>query len=147
LSKIDFEESVSLFLEACDEWVIARLESLAAQGASLPEAETDEISEGIEEQMLSAIGSGYDAHGETFPPALLTDLHHLFFEIELQKQGIDNSDQIHQYKENGQLAITVVEGKVKPENAKLIMELNRAHSEKKGGDDEAVCEDCVCGKK
>ena len=147
MSKIDFEESVSLFLEACDEWVIARLESLAAQGASLPEAETDEISEGIEEQMLSAIGSGYDAHGETFPPALLTDLHHLFFEIELQKQGIDNSDQIHRYKENGQLAITAVEGKVKPENAKLIMELNRAHSEKKGGDDEAVCEDCVCGKK
>ena len=147
MSKIDFEESVSLFLEACDEWVIARLESLAAQGASLPEAKTDEISEGIEEQMLSAIGSGYDAHGETFPPALLTDLHHLFFEIEVQKQGIDNSDQIHQYKENGQLAITVVEGKVKPENAKLIMELNRAHSEKKGGDDEAVCEDCVCGKK
>jgi hypothetical protein len=147
LSKIGFEESVSLFLEACDEWVTERLESLAAQGFSLPEAETDEIIEGVEEQILSAIGSGYKAHGESFPPVLLTDLHHLFFEIELQKQGIDNSDQIHQHKENGQLAITLVEGKVKPDNAKLIMELNRAHSEKKGGDDEAVCEDCVCGKK
>jgi hypothetical protein len=147
LSEIDFEESVSIFLETCDEWVIERLESLAAQGSKPPEAETDEISEGIEEQILSAIGSGYTAHGETFPPAILTDLHHLFFEIELQKKGIDNSDQIHQHKENAQLAITVVEGKVKPENAKLIMELNRAHSDKKGGDDEAVCEDCVCGKK
>ena len=147
MSEIDFEKSVELFLEACDDWVTKRLEELALLGSDLPEAETDEISEGIEEQMLSAIGSGYDAHGETFPPELLTDLHHLFFEIALQKQGIDNSDQIHRYKENGQLAITVVEGKVKPENAKLIMELNRAHTEKKGGDDEAVCEDCVCGKK
>ena len=147
MSEIDFEESVSLFLDACDEWVTERLESLATQRARPPEAETDEIIDGIEEQMLSAIGSGYDSHGETFSPALLTDLHHLFFEIALQKQGIDNSNQIHRYKENGQLAITVVEGKIKPENAKLIMELNRAHSEKKGGDDEAVCEDCVCGKK
>jgi len=27
------------------------------------------------------------------------------------------------------------------------MEINRAHFEKKSGNDENVCEDCICGKK
>ncbi len=58
MSEIDFEESVSLFLDACDEWVTKRLESITAQKSSLPETSTNEISEGIEEQILSAIGSG-----------------------------------------------------------------------------------------
>jgi hypothetical protein len=144
LSEIDFEKSVELFLEACDDWVTKRLESLES---GLPEAEADEISATVEEKIVSAIGSGYEAHGETFPPILLTELHHLLFEVELKKKGIANEDQIHKYKDNAQLSISVTDGKVSPDNAKLLMELNRAHNEKKGGDDDAVCEDCVCGKK
>ena len=147
MSEIDFEKSVELFLDACDDWVTKRLGALASLGFDLPEAEADEISDDVEEKIISAIGSGYEAHGEVFAPALLTELQHLFFEIELKKKGVANEDQIHKYKDNAQLAITVTDGKISPDNAKLLMELNRAHSEKKGGDDEAVCEDCICGKK
>ena len=45
------------------------------------------------------------------------------------------------------VGLSVAQGKIKPDNALLIMEVNRAHLEKKGGNEEAVCEDCICGKK
>lgn len=147
MSEIDFEKSVELFLEACDDWVIKRLGELSSLGSGLPEDEVDEISADVEEKIVSAIGSGYEAHGETFTPVLLTELHHLLFEVELKKKGLANEDKIHKYKDNAQLSISVTDGKVSPDNAKLLMELNRAHNEKKGGNDDAVCEDCICGKK
>ncbi len=146
MSEIDFEKSVELFLEACDNWVTKRLEELASLGFDLPETEADEINTEVEEKTISYIGSGYEAHGETFTPILLTELHHLLFEIALKKKGIANEEHVHKYKDNAQLAISVADGKVSPDNATLLMELNRAHNEKKG-DDDAVCEDCICGKK
>jgi len=65
----------------------------------------------------------------------------------LQKLGVDNQDQIHHYKDNGQVGLSVIEGKLKPDNALLVMEINRAHRQKKGSSEDGVCEDCVCGKK
>jgi hypothetical protein len=45
------------------------------------------------------------------------------------------------------VGLSAVEGKITPDNAVLLMEINRSHLEKKGGKDEGVCEDCICGKK
>ena len=143
----DFEESVSLFLEECDTWIDGRLEELAAQGSGLSETAVEEIVNKVEEDIMAAIETVVRSHGQAFSPDILSDLHHLFFELELKRKGGSNQDRIHRYKENAQVGISVVDGKMTPDNAALVMELNRAHLEKKGGRDEGVCEDCICGKK
>jgi hypothetical protein len=143
----DFEESVSLFLEECDTWIDGRLEELAAQGFELSETDVEEIVNKVEENITAAIETVVRSHGQAFTPGILTDLHHLLFELELKKKGGANQDRIHRYKDNAQVGLSAVEGKITPDNAVLLMEINRAHLEKKGGKDEGVCEDCICGKK
>lgn len=147
MSEIDFEERVGQFLEACDAWVEKRLEEIASQGIKLSVGDLENITAKVESDITGLIEKGMMAHNEDFAPKVLQDLHHLIFELELKKRGAKNQGQIHRYKDNGQVGIAVVEGKLKPENALLVMELNRAHFEKKGGNEEGVCEDCVCGKK
>jgi len=143
----DFEEAVSLFLEECDTWIDGRLEELAAQGSGLSETDVEEIVNKVEKNITAAIETVVRSYGQAFTPGILTDLHHLLFELELKKKGGANQDRIHRYKDNAQVGLSVVEGKITPDNAVLLMEINRAHLEKKGGRDEGVCEDCICGKK
>ncbi len=146
MTDMSFEEKVSSFWDACDTWVEDRLDQVQ-KNADLPEETTDEICDNVEEAMNGYIEKGVVSHGEGFAPDILNDLHHLLFELALQNKGVGNHDQIHVYKDNAQVGITVADGKLLPENARLVMELNRAHQEKKGGDDEGVCDDCICGKK
>ncbi len=143
----DFAEKVDLLWEACDAWVRARANDRAARGAQLAEDDIVEIEDKVEKNINAFIEKGVMLHGEAFPPNILADLYYLLFELELKKAGVANGDQIHQYKDNGQVGLSVAEGRMTPDNAVLVMEINRAHLEKKGGKDEGVCEDCVCGKK
>ena len=147
MNNTEFEEVVGLFLEECDAWIDGRLEELTAQGVKLSETDVEEIVNKVEKDIMSAIETGVRSHGQSFAPGILTDLHHLFFELQLKNKGSANEDRLHQYKENAQVGISVVEGKITPDNSTLVMELNRAHLEKKGGKDEGVCDDCICGRK
>ena len=143
----DFEEKVNLLWEVCDAWVSARANEIVAQGVQLSEDDIMKIEGKVEKNINAFIGKGVVSHGEAFPPSILEELYYLLFELELKKRGVANEDQIHQYKDNGQVGLSVAEGRMTPDNAVLVMEINRAHLEKKGGKDEGVCEDCVCGKK
>jgi hypothetical protein len=147
MSEQDFEERFNVFWEECDNWVANRLNEMTTQGMIISEDDIAAIEEQIEEDTNTFLEKGIEFHGESFSPQILTDLHHLLFELELKKRGVKNEEQIHRYKDNGLVGLSFVQGKVKPDNALLIMEVNRAHLEKKGGNEEAVCEDCICGKK
>ena len=144
---LNLEKSAQLFWEECDLWVENRLNEIASQGKVILEEDSAEIESQVEDNINSLLQKGIKRYGESFPLKVLNDLHHLFFELELKNYGIKNEEQIHQYKDNGQLGLSVVQGKIEPEHALLIMEVNRAHLEKKGGSEEAVCENCICGKK
>ncbi len=147
MSEQDFEEKFNVFWEECDRWVADRLNEITTQGIVLSEDDITVIEGQIEEDINAFLEKSIELHGESFSPHVLIDLHHLFFELELKKRGVKNEEQIHRYKDNGLVVLSVAQGKVKPDNALLIMEVNRAHLEKKGGNEEAVCEDCICGKK
>ena len=141
------EKSIRLFWEECDVWIENRLSEIATLGKGISEEDSVEIESRVEDTINVLFQKGIERYGESFPFKILNDLHHLFFELELKKYGINNEEQIHQHKDNGQVGLSVVQGKMEPDNALLIMEVNRAHLEKKGGSEEAVCEDCICGKK
>lgn len=147
MSEQDFEGKFNEFWEECDCWTANRLNEVTTQGIPLSEDDIAAIEEQIEEDINAFLEKSIVLHGESFSPHVLIDLHHLFFELELKKRGVINEEQIHRYKDNGLVGLSVTQGKVKPDNALLIMEVNRAHLEKKGGNEEAVCEDCICGKK
>ncbi len=146
MSELDFEEKINLFWEECDAWVADRIKSIASPG-TLSEDDIAEIEEQVEENINAFFEKSIECHGGSFSPHIMIDLHHLFFEMELKKRGIKNEEQIHKYKDNGLVGLSVAKGKIKPDNALLLMEVNRAHLDKKGGNEEGVCEDCICGKK
>ena len=147
MSEQDFEEKFNVFWKECDRWAADRLNEVTTQGISLSEDDIAAIEEQIEEDTNTFLETCIELYGESFSPHILVDLHHLFFELELKKHGVKNEEQIHRYKDNGMAGLFVAQGKVKPDNALLVMEVNRAHLEKKGGNEEQVCEDCICGKK
>lgn len=147
MSEQDFEEIFNVFWEECDSWIAERLNKITSQGIVLSEDDIAEMERQVEKDINTFFEKGIELNGESFSPHILIDLHHLFFELELKNRGIENEEQIHRYKDNGMVGLSVVQGKVKPDNALLIMEVNRAHLEKKGGKEEEVCEDCICGKK
>ena len=146
VSTQNLEEKIITFWEDCDSWVADRLQFIAAQETSLSENDIAAIEGQVEEDIAAFFEKSIALYGESFSPHILTDLHHLFFEMELKKRGVKNEEHIHRYKDNGLLGLSVAQGKVKPDNALLIMEVNRAHREKKSGDEETACEDCICGK-
>jgi hypothetical protein len=147
MSEQDFERKFHAFWEECDGWVADRLNETTNQGILISEDDIAAIEGQIEENINTFFEKSIEFHGKPFPPQILTDLHHLLFELELKKCGAKNEEKIHRYKDNGLVGLSVAQGKVKPDNALLIMEVNRAHLEKKGGDEEEVCENCICGKK
>jgi len=147
MAAIDFEEKVEAFWEDCDTWVSERCAEISARGEAPAQEDISEIADIIEQRISSFLEQGVQCYGEAFAPGLLSDAHHLLFELELKKHGCDNEQQIHRYKENGLLGMSVIEGRVNPDNAQLIMKLNQAHAEKKGGREDEPCEDCICGKK
>jgi hypothetical protein len=146
MNQQDFEEQFNAFWDGCDSWAAQRLSEISAQGPLLSEGDVSAIEEQVEEDITTFCEKAIALHGESFSPRILTDLHHLFFEMELKKRGVKNEEHIHRYKDNGLLGISVTQGKVNPDNALLLMEVNRAHLEKKGGNEEAACENCICGK-
>ena len=147
MSGNNFEERINLFWEECDSWASDRINQISSQGTVLSEDEIAEIEGQVEEDINAFFEKGIEFHGESLTPHILTDLHHLFFELELKKRGIKNEEQIHRYKDNGMVGLSAVQGKIKPDNALLVMEVNRAHLKKKGGNEEEACPDCICGKK
>ncbi len=146
METLPMEEQLEAFWEQCDEWAQSRTQEVVSQGTILSEESLDKIQDTVEEDINEIIEQGLMTHGDAFPPDILQDLHHLFFELALKEYGVENQDRIHLYKDNGQVGISVVEGKLMPDNARLVMQVNKAHHDKKGGDDEGVCEDCICGK-
>jgi len=147
MSEQDFERKFYAFWEECDGWVAERIREITSKGIVLSEDGIVEIEGQIESDITTFFETCIELYGETFSPHILLDLHHLFFELELRKRGVKNEEHIHRYKDNGLAGLSVAQGKVKPDHALLIMEVNRAHRKKKGGDEEAVCENCMCGKK
>ncbi len=147
MSEQDCERKFHAFWEEYDGWVAERIREITAKVIVLSEDGIVEIEGQIEDDITTFFETCIELYGESFSPHILVDLHHLFFELELKKRGVKNEEQIHRYKDNGLVGLSVAQGKVKPDNALLIMEVNRAHLEKKGGDEEAVCKNCICGKK
>jgi len=147
MREIDFEEKVLAFLENCDAWVNDRQSELLNSTENLAEADFQEIVDLVEERISKLLARGFQIYGEAFLPELLTDTHHLFFEMELKNRGLNTGENIHRYKENGMLGVSVVEGNVDPDNAHLITKINNAHNVKKNGREDTPCEDCICGKK
>lgn len=146
MNESGLDERCNRFWEDCDCWVSDRLQQLSREGGALTEDDAASIDSQIEEDTTALLEQCLKRYGESFDPRVLTDLHHLFFELELRKRGVKNGPGLHRYKENGMLGLSVAQGKITPDNAFLIMEVNRAHREKKGGKENAVCEDCICGK-
>ena len=147
MHEIGFEEKVEAFWEACDAWVNDRQSEVLNNAGTLVEADFQEIVDLIEDRISNLLAQGVQFYGESFSPELLSDAHHLFFELELKNRGFNNGEHIHRYKENGLLGISVMEGHVNPDNAQLIMKINTAHTAKKKGREDEPCEDCICGKK
>ena len=147
MTEQDSEKKLNEFWEACDCWTANRLNEVNTQETPLSDDDVAGIEEQIEEDTNTFLETCMALYGESFSPHILVDLHHLLFEMELKKRGVQNKEEIHRYKDNGMVGLSVVQGKVKPDNALLIMEVNRAHLKKKGVDEEAVCENCICGKK
>lgn len=141
-----FETTVERFWDDCDAWVQQRCAEPVVQAAGLSDAAIEKIQADIEQDLNGLIEQGFETCGETFAPDLLLDLHHLFFELALQDRGVQNQDRIHRYKDNAQVGISMIEGSLTPDNAGLLLQINRSHQEKKGGDDTAVCDDCICGR-
>ncbi|MCX8044152.1 MAG: hypothetical protein N3B18_08510, partial [Desulfobacterota bacterium] len=140
-----FEEQVAQFLQETDAWTEVRLQEVTNQNIPLPEDAIEQMLAVVESEITALIEKGFTVYEEKFTPKVLLDYHHLLVERELQKLGVDTRDNIHAYKENAQVALAVMEGKLKPENALLLMEINRAHRQKKKGNENGICEDCVCG--
>lgn len=147
MARDPFETAVEQFWDDCDVWVQQRCEEPAVQAARLSETEIEKIQADIEQDLNDLIEQGVETCGERFAPHLLLDLHHLFFELALKDCGVDNQDHVHRYKDNAQVGISMIEGSLTPDNAGLLLQLNRSHQEKKGGDDTAACEDCICGRR
>jgi hypothetical protein len=147
MDELSLDERCNRFWEECDGWVDDRLDQLSRAGVELTEDDAAAIDGRVEEDMTALLEECLERYGDSFNPRALADLHHLFFELELKKRGVDNGHSLHRYKDNGMLGLSVVQGKVTPDNALLLMEVNRAHRAKKDGNEDAVCEDCVCGRK
>jgi hypothetical protein len=145
MNEEEFEEKLNVFWDTTDTWLSQRLQAVIAMDSAIDEQALAEAENNVEENLSGMIAQAVQAHG-SFSPEIFNDLHHMLFELELKDLHIDTSSEIHQYKDNAQVALSVIEGKLTPENASLVMMLNRSHHKKKGGDDEAVCEDCICGR-
>jgi len=145
MNEQEFEEKLGAFWDTNDEWSSQRLQAVAGASNAPDENALAEAENNVEETLSGMIAQAMQTHG-AFPPEIFIDLHHMLFELELKDLQIDNSSEIHRYKDNAQVALSVIEGKLTPGNASLVMMLNRGHHEKKGGDDEAVCKDCICGR-
>ncbi len=147
MDKLCFEDSLNLFWDECDTWIESRQNEIAAMGVGLSEADMEKIEVDTEAKINALLEKLVTEYGESFSPDILKDIHHLFFELELKKTGVSNEDKIHRYKDNAQVGLSCAEAGITPDNAMLVIELNRAHLEKKGGDNEGICDDCICGKK
>ena len=145
MNEKEFEEKLTIFWDTTDEWLSQRLQAVIDMDSAIDEQALAEAENNVEENLSGMITQAVQAHG-SFSPEIFNDLHHMLFEFELKDLHIDNSSEIHQYKDNAQVALSVIEGKLTPENASLVMMLNHSHHEKKGDDDEAVCKDCICGR-
>jgi len=141
VDELEFEEQLNAFWGACDEWAQRRLQDVADPPAGLADVDGS-----VEESLSGMIAQAVQAHGFSFSPGLFDDLHHLLFELELRDLGLDTGPEIHRYRDNAQVALSVIDGTLTPDNAALVMMLNRSHHEKKGGSDDAVCPDCICGR-
>jgi hypothetical protein len=146
LNRTCFEEELCQFWEECDEWIEHRKKELSEHAVLAAEELLSDIEGKVETKINSLIENALKNNCEDFTPSILTDTHHLLYELELKQLGADCEEQIHRYKENGQVGLSVVEGKITTENAMLVMRLNSAHHEKKGNSTEGICEDCICGK-
>lgn len=146
MNEEEFEEKLSAFWESNDAWISCRLQAVSDTNPAIDEQALADVEDSVEESLSGMIAQAVQTHGQSFSPGIFNDLHHLFFELELKDLQIDNSSEIHRYKDNAQVALSVIEGKLTPDNASLVMMLNRSHHEKKGGDDEAVCKNCICGR-
>jgi len=147
MDELNIDERCDLFWEDCDCWVSGRLQQLSREGVELTEGDAAAIDSRIEEDTTALLEQCLERYGESFNPRVLSDLHHLLFELELRKRGVKNAAHLHCYRENGALGISVARGTVDPDNALLVMEINRAHREKKGDSEDTACDDCVCGRK
>jgi hypothetical protein len=147
MTEHEFEEKLGAFWDANDEWLSRRLQAVNDTGTGPDDQALTEAENSVEENLSGMIAQAVQTHGFAFSPDIFHDLHHLLFELELKDLAIENSSEIHRYKDNAQVALSVIEGKLTPDNAALVMMLNRSHHEKKGGNDEAVCTDCICGRK
>ena len=147
MGDVNFEKDTMVFWEECDSWVENRLSEITSQGKVVKEAASDEIEDRVENDINVLLQKGVEKYGKSFPPHILTDLHHLFFELELKKRGVKNEEQIHRHKDNGLVGLSVIQGKIKLSNALLIMEVNRVHLKKQRRNEEESCKDCICGKK
>ncbi len=146
MNENEFEEKLNVFWDANDGWVNQRLQAIADTGIALNAHTRAGFENSVEETVGDMIAQAVQTHGFSFSPDLFRDLHHLLFELALKNLDIDNSSEIHRYKDNAQVALSVIEGKLTPDNAALVMMLNRSHHEKKGGDNDSVCTDCICGR-
>ena len=145
MNEEEFEDKLNVFWDTTDEWLSQRLQAVIAMDSAIDEQALAEAETNVEETLGGMIAQAVQAHG-SFSPEIFNDLHHMLFELELKDLHVDTSAEIHQYKDNAQVALSVIEGKLTPDNASLVMMLNRSHHKKKGGDDEAVCTDCICGR-
>lgn len=141
------EEQINCFLEGCENWATARIEEIADQGAQLSAYDSEAIIGKAEEDLNHSIEKCIARYGNGFPFEVLNDLYHMIFEMEIKKAGIENAEQIHRFRANGQIALSVVAGTMDPESALLVMKINQAHLQKKGNQTEGICEDCACGRK
>ncbi len=146
MDELSLDERCNRFWEECDGWVSARLTRIKRDGADPGEDIAAQIEGGVEAAVTALLEQCVERYGESFDPRVLTDLHRLYFELALQEHGIGSAEDLHRYKDNGMIGLSVARGAMLPDNALLLMEINRAHAEKKGGNEDAVCEDCICGK-
>ena len=146
MSEIAFEAALDQLWQQGDHWFDERLAGLRAQGTPISIPVAERIAAAIEDDLNQLVAGAVQHYGTDWSPGLFADAHHFFCELALQQQGVANQEQVHRYKDNAQVALSVAEGRLRPANAELAMEVNRAHHAKKGGRDDAPCEDCVCGR-
>jgi len=141
------DDKIAFFLDACESWANGRLRELALHGAVLSDLQAEEALDKAEEAISSAVEDCVSRYGELFPFELLEDLYRMLFELELQNAGIDNAAQVHRLRANGNTALAVIDGTMDLQSALLVMRINQAHMQKKGGAADQPCDDCMCGRK
>ena len=94
MAEIDFEEKVEAFWEDCDAWVTERCAEIRTSGQAPAEEAVSEIADLIEQRISSLLEQGFQNHGESLDPEILSAAHHLLFELELKKSGFKVERQI-----------------------------------------------------